>query len=35
VKLVDTTIAVDHLRGVPAAVELLTALTDDGNDLVS
>jgi predicted nucleic acid-binding protein len=35
VKLVDTTIAVDHLRGVPAAVDLLTALTDAGEDLVS
>jgi predicted nucleic acid-binding protein len=35
VKLVDTTVAVDHLRGVPAAVELLTALTDDGDDLVA
>ena len=33
VKLVDTTIAVDHLRGVPAAVELLTGLTDAGEDL--
>jgi predicted nucleic acid-binding protein len=35
VKLVDTTIAVDHLRGVPAAVELLTGLTDAGEDLVA
>jgi hypothetical protein len=35
VKLVDTTVAVDHLRGVPSAVELLTALTDDGNVLVA
>jgi predicted nucleic acid-binding protein len=35
VKLVDTTVAVDHLRGVPAAVELLTALTDAGDDLVA
>ena len=34
-KLVDTTIAVDHLRGVPAAVELLTALADAGDDLVA
>lgn len=34
-KLVDTTIAVDHLRGVPAAVELLTGLTDAGEDLVA
>jgi predicted nucleic acid-binding protein len=35
VKLIDTTIAVDHLRGEPAAVELLTALIDDGEDLVA
>ncbi|WP_343571798.1 type II toxin-antitoxin system VapC family toxin [Mycobacterium sp.] len=34
-KLVDTTIAVDHLRGEPAAVELLTALTEAGDDLVA
>lgn len=34
-KLVDTTIAVDHLRGAPAAVELLTALADAGDDLVA
>lgn len=34
-KLIDTTIAVDHLRGVPAAVELLTSLTDAGDDLVA
>jgi predicted nucleic acid-binding protein len=35
VKLIDTTIAVDHLRGVPAAVDLLTALSDGGDDLVA
>jgi predicted nucleic acid-binding protein len=35
VKLVDTTIAVDHLRGIPAAVELLTGLTDAGEDLIA
>jgi predicted nucleic acid-binding protein len=35
VKLIDTTIAVDHLRGVPAAVELLTSLTEAGDDLVA
>jgi predicted nucleic acid-binding protein len=35
VKLVHTTVAVDHLRGVPAAVELLTALTDADDDLVA
>lgn len=34
-KLIDTTVAVDHLRGVPAAVDLLTALTDGGTDLVA
>lgn len=34
-KLIDTTVAVDHLRGVPAAVDLLTALTDRGDDLVA
>jgi predicted nucleic acid-binding protein len=35
VKLIDTTIAVDHLCGVPAAVDLLTALTDADDDLAS
>jgi predicted nucleic acid-binding protein len=35
VKLIDTTIAVDHLRGAPAAVDLLTALIDADDDLVS
>jgi predicted nucleic acid-binding protein len=35
VKLIDTTVAVDHLRGVPAAVDLLTALIDTDEDLVS
>jgi predicted nucleic acid-binding protein len=35
VKLIDTTVAVDHLRGVPAAVDLLTALADGGDDLVA
>lgn len=34
-KLVDTTVAIDHLRGVPAAVDLLTALTDAGDDLAA
>jgi predicted nucleic acid-binding protein len=28
VKLLDTTVAVDHLRGFPPAVELLTRLVD-------
>jgi predicted nucleic acid-binding protein len=35
VKLIDTTVAVDHLRGMPAAVDLLTALVDAGDDLVA
>jgi predicted nucleic acid-binding protein len=35
VKLIDTTVAVDHLRGEPAAVELLATLIDDGEDLVA
>ena len=34
-KLVDTTIAVDHLRGVPAATELLAGLISDGESLVA
>lgn len=34
-KLIDTTIAVDHLRGVHAAVDLLTTLTDADDDLMS
>ncbi|MGH3521822.1 MAG: type II toxin-antitoxin system VapC family toxin [Mycobacterium sp.] len=34
-KLIDTTIAVDHLRGAPAAVDLLTALIDADDDLVA
>lgn len=34
-KLVDITVAVDHLRGVPEAVELLTSLTAAGDDLVA
>jgi predicted nucleic acid-binding protein len=35
VKLIDTTVAGDHLRGEPAAVELLAALIDDDEDLVA
>jgi predicted nucleic acid-binding protein len=35
VKLIDTTIAIDHLRGESAASELLATLIDDGEDLVS
>lgn len=34
-KLIDTTIAVDHLRGAAAAVDLLTALIEAGDDLVA
>lgn len=34
-KLIDTTIAVDHLRGEAAAVDLLAALVDNGEDLVA
>jgi hypothetical protein len=35
VKLVDTTIAVDHLRGTPAATELLVGLTSHRETLVA
>jgi predicted nucleic acid-binding protein len=35
VKLIDTTIAVDHLRGASAAIDLLTALIDTGDDLLA
>jgi len=35
VKVVDTTIAVDHLRGAPAATELLAGLISDGETLVA
>jgi predicted nucleic acid-binding protein len=35
VKLIDTTIAVDHLRGVEAAVELMTTLTEEDEMLAS
>jgi len=35
VKLIDTTIAVDHLRGASPAVDLLTALIDNGDDLLA
>lgn len=34
-KLVDTTIAVDHLRGAPVATELLVGLVSDGETLVA
>src|SRR5439155_26835527 len=35
VKLVDTTVAVDHLRGAPAATNLLAGLITDGETLVA
>jgi predicted nucleic acid-binding protein len=35
VKLIDTTIAVDHLRGAPAAVELLAGLIDRDEEVVA
>ncbi|MGH3560921.1 MAG: type II toxin-antitoxin system VapC family toxin [Mycobacterium sp.] len=34
-KLIDTTVAVDHLRGEPAAVDLLTTLVDGDEDLLA
>ena len=34
-KLIDTTIAVDHLRGASAALDLLTALIDTDDDLLA
>lgn len=34
-KLVDTTVAVDHLRGDAAAVQLLVGLLDAGEQLVA
>jgi predicted nucleic acid-binding protein len=35
VKLIDTTVAVDHLRGAAPATELLTDLIADGETLVA
>jgi predicted nucleic acid-binding protein len=35
VKLIDTTIAVDHLRGVGAAVELMTTLIEEDETLTA
>jgi len=35
VKLVDTTVAVDHLRGAPAATNLLAGLISTGETLVA
>lgn len=34
-KLIDTTVAVDHLRGQLAAVELLAGLIDSGEEVVA
>lgn len=34
-KLVDTTVAVDHLRGTPAATDLLAGLISDGEALAA
>ena len=33
--LVDTSVLIDHLRGVPAAVELLTGAAESGDELWS
>jgi len=35
VKLLDTSVAVDHLRGREPAVELLTGLVEDGEPLLA
>jgi predicted nucleic acid-binding protein len=35
VKLIDTTIAVDHLRGVDVAVELMTTLIEEDETLTA
>jgi predicted nucleic acid-binding protein len=35
VKLVDTTVAVDHLRGLPAATDLLSDLISSGEEVVA
>jgi len=34
-KLLDTTVAVDHLRGQPAAVELIAGLIGAGEDILA
>ncbi len=34
-KLIDTTVAIDHLRGTEPAVKLLTGLVEEGQTLVS
>jgi predicted nucleic acid-binding protein len=35
VNLLDTSVAIDHLRGVPAAVRLLTRVIDEAEPLVA
>jgi predicted nucleic acid-binding protein len=35
VKLLDTSVAIDHLRGAPPAVDLLTRLIDDDEPIVA
>ncbi|GAB7144259.1 type II toxin-antitoxin system VapC family toxin [Mycobacterium riyadhense] len=34
-KLIDTSVAVDHLRGEPAAAELLTELVNNGEEIAA
>lgn len=34
-KVIDTTIAVDHLRGVGAAVDLMMGLVESGEDVIA
>lgn len=34
-KLIDTTVAIDHLRGVARATELLSRLVDEGETLLA
>lgn len=34
-RLLDTTVAVDHLRGLPAAVDLLSDLLASGEDILA
>jgi hypothetical protein len=35
VKVLDTSVAIDHLRGAEAAVDLLTGLVDHGEGLTA
>jgi predicted nucleic acid-binding protein len=35
VKVIDTSVAIDHLRGAEAAVDLLTGLVDHGEAIVA